>query len=107
MVKRFELHHYVWHLNSMEAKRNIKSVLSTSYFLRAYKKLPLRIQTLAHKKERIFLINPFQSSLRTYKLKGELQNYWSYSVNVEYRILFRFIDDTTVAYFDIGTHSIY
>lgn len=91
----------------MAGKRLIKAVLYTADFLKAFKKLPVRIQQLAKKKERLFKSDPFHPSLRAHKLKGELQIYWSYSVNREYRILFRFIDDVTVAYFDIGRHSIY
>jgi hypothetical protein len=33
----------------------------------------------------------FDPRLRTHKLKGELSAYWAYSVNREYRVLFRFL----------------
>jgi hypothetical protein len=33
----------------------------------------------------------FDPRLRTHNLKGELSAYWAYSVNREYRILFRFV----------------
>ena len=79
----------------------------TSGFTRAFKKLPGRIQRLAVRKDEQFQHNPFSSQLETHKLKGELVGFWSYSVNDAYRVLFRFIADTVVLYYDIGTHDIY
>jgi len=78
-----------------------------SNFLKAFKKLPEKIRDLARQKELLFRANPFHQSLKTHKLKGELNNYWSYSVNFQHRVLFRFIDDHSVLYYDIGTHDIY
>lgn len=79
----------------------------TSQFERAYKKLPQRIQQLATRKDQLFRGNPFHKQLRTHKLKGQLDGFWSYSINHAYRVLFRFISDREVLYYDIGTHEIY
>jgi mRNA-degrading endonuclease YafQ of YafQ-DinJ toxin-antitoxin module len=49
----------------------------------------------------------FDPRLRTHKLKGELSAYWAYSVNREYRVLFRFLGPSEVLYYDVGTHEIY
>ena len=67
----------------------------------------LRSFDLAIKKDRMFRQNAFTVSLRTHKLKGPLDGYWAYSVNLEYRVLFRFINNHEVLYYDIGTHEIY
>jgi addiction module RelE/StbE family toxin len=37
--------------------------------------------------------DPFDSSLRTHKLKGELANVWSCSIDYKYRILFEFVEN--------------
>ena len=87
--------------------RSIRIIHVTSDFRKSFQKLPVHIQKLAVKKDQIFKSNPFTMSLRTHKLKGPLDNYWAYSVNLEYRILFRFINDHEVIYLDIGTHEIY
>ena len=93
-------------------------------FAKQYKKLPLAIKIQAEKKEKIFRKNPFDKSLKTHKLKGELEGFWSFSVNYSYRIIFDFLprrlarttpsrarqagkDEKTVRFYFIGDHSIY
>ena len=86
---------------------HIKFVYFTPHFLRAFHKLPRNVQSLAKKKDGWFRVNPFDSRLRTHKLKGELNGVWAYSVNRDYRVLFRFLNGSEVVYYDIGTHDIY
>ena len=76
-------------------------------FKKSFAKLPLKIQDKAAQKMVIFEKNPFDPQLKTHKLKGELQNYWSYSLTRSYRILFCFLNKNKVLYYDIGTHEIY
>ncbi len=85
----------------------ISKVHITSEFKRSFRKLPANIQDLAEKKDRWFRCNSLDARLHTHKLKGELEGYWSYSINRKYRILFRFIKSNEVIYYDIGTHDIY
>jgi addiction module RelE/StbE family toxin len=82
-------------------------IYPTSAFKKAYRKLPLNIKKKAERQEEIFLVNPFDKRLKTHKLKGRLIGYWSYSIDRNYRILFRFINKNKVIYYDIGTHEIY
>lgn len=85
----------------------IPKIHSTSEFEKSFRKLPARIQDLAAKKDKWFRQDAFDSRLHTHKLKGELGGYWSYYINLQYRILFRFLDSYEVLYYDIGTHDIY
>jgi len=81
---------------------------STPYFEKKFKKLPKNIQKVAIRKIFLFENNPFHSSLNTHKLKGELAGYWSFYITREqYRVLFRFISNSEVIYYDIDTHDIY
>lgn len=82
-------------------------IYPTSRFKKAYKRLPKDIKNKTEKREEIFISNPFDRRLKTHKLKGRLKNYWSYSIDKYYRILFRFINKNKVIYFDIGTHNVY
>ena len=79
----------------------------TGLFARSYKRLPLDIERTAEKQERIFRENPFDTSLKTHKLHGKYKDYWAFSVNTSYRILFTFEDKRIAVFIDIGTHSIY
>ena len=85
----------------------ISKVHVTSEFERVFRKLPANIQCLAEKKDKWFRQNSSDPRLHTHKLKGELEGYWSYSSNQKYRILFRFLKNNEVVYYDIGTHDIY
>lgn len=50
--------------------------------------------------------NPFDSSLKTHKLKGELSEFHSCSLTYEYRIICIFlIQDETIILVDIGSHE--
>lgn len=65
----------------------ITKIYPASHFVKAYKKLPENIKARAKQQEKKFILNPFDTSLKTHKLKGELEGFWSYSVNYQYRIL--------------------
>ena len=76
-------------------------------FEKTFLRLPKSIQGLANRKDQWFRRDAFDPRLRTHKLKGELSAYWAYSVNRQYRVLFRFLGPHEVIYYDIGTHEIY
>lgn len=79
----------------------------TPTFAKNYRKLAGKIRTKAAKRELIFRQDPFSPSLKTHKLTGKLSNYWSFSVDYQYRIVFRFISDSEILLIDVGTHSVY
>ena len=76
-------------------------------FRKEYKKLPDKIKDIAEKKERVFRKNPFNSQLKTHKLHGELSEFWSFSINYQYRIIFDFADENTIRFYSVGRHDIY
>ena len=84
-------------------------ILKTKDFEKSFEKLPQNIQLLAVKKIVLFKANQFNPCLKTHKLKGELQNFYSFSVNYQYRILFEFLDKNKneALFYDVGTHEIY
>jgi len=79
----------------------------SSHFAREYKKLSLNVKKVAEEKEQIFRKSPFDSKLKTHKLKGSLKGFLSFSVNQKYRIIFEFVDKDTVWFHSVGDHSIY
>ena len=76
-------------------------------FAKEYKKLPIRIKRLAEKREEIFKVNPFDQRLKTHKLTGRLSNYWSFSIDFKYRIVFQFITGDDVWFLNVGGHEVY
>ena len=79
----------------------------SSKFAREYKKLPIKIKKTAENKEIIFRHNPFDSRLKTHRLTGKLKDFWSFSIDYKYRVVFEIIDEKTVWFLDVGTHDIY
>jgi toxin HigB-1 len=53
----------------------------------------------------LFQNDPFETSLRTHKLSGRLNELWSFSVQYDLRIVFYFADENQVVFVDIGTHD--
>ncbi|MDY6898997.1 MAG: type II toxin-antitoxin system mRNA interferase toxin, RelE/StbE family [Cyanobacteriota bacterium] len=75
----------------------MKNLVWSAKFVRKFKRLTkkntqLRIQI--EKTLELLIEDPFDSSLRTHKLKGDLDGVWSCSVDYDNRILFEFVIDT-------------
>lgn len=87
--------------------KKIKSIRYTSKFERAFKKLSLKEKLIAEDREKIFRTDPFDSRLKTHKLKGKLKSRWSFSLTYSQRVLFNFYEDCKVIFYDIGNHRIY
>jgi addiction module RelE/StbE family toxin len=85
------------------------NIYLTSKFKKAYKKLPKQIKEKAKAKEKIFRKDPFNPILETHPLHGKYRDYWAFSIDKSYRIMFQFLDATkeNVAFINIGTHEIY
>ena len=66
-----------------------------------------QLKKIATRKIILFENNPIHSSLNTHKLSGWLQGFWSFYINRSYCVLFRFIKNNEVIYYDIDTHNIY
>ncbi len=79
----------------------------SSYFSRSFKKLPRTLQEQAIEKEKIFRKDCFDARLKTHKLKGILQGFYSFSVSHTHRILFEFNKNKGVSFVDIGDHTLY
>jgi len=69
--------------------------------------LSKKIQIKAGRKIKLFEDNCFHPSLNTHKLKRALRHFWSFSVDNDYRTIFRFLPHQEVIYYRIGLHKIY
>jgi toxin HigB-1 len=80
--------------------------------IRAFKRMVRKnpqLRPLIEQALRQLAEDPFQPGLRTHKLKGDLANIWSCSIDYNYRILFEFVRDSdeeeAVLLLNIGTHD--
>lgn len=76
-------------------------------FSRQYKKLAPEIRREAEVKSEIFSQNPFDPRLKTHKLHGPLGDFYAFSVDKKYRIIFDFLENGEVGFYAIGDHDIY
>jgi addiction module RelE/StbE family toxin len=62
-------------------------------------------QILFHHKISLFLQDQFHSQLRTHKLKGELKDFYSFTIEYDVRVIFYFVSDTEIVLENIGSHD--
>jgi mRNA-degrading endonuclease YafQ of YafQ-DinJ toxin-antitoxin module len=84
----------------------MKIFYSTQFF-HEYRQLPIEVKKKVEKKENIFRQNPFDKRLKTHKLKGRLADFWAFSVDFHYRVIFNFQNEKDVRFYAIGDHSFY
>ena len=52
-----------------------------------------------------FCANPNHPQFKTHKLSGNLKDFWSFSINYSYRVVFYYLSESQVLFEDIGTHD--
>ena len=87
--------------------RPIKHIQYSSRFARSLKALSSEFKKMIEERETIFRADCFDARLKTHKLKGRLDGYWSFSLTYSHRVLFEFISKDTVGFVDVGDHAIY
>ena len=80
-------------------------IFVTDTFKQLYQRIPKVIQNKADEKTEIFVKNPFHPSLRTKKLEPRHQEVWSFWVDKDYRIKFRFVRVQEVHFLFIGNRK--
>jgi addiction module RelE/StbE family toxin len=83
-----------------------KSLSSFKRLIRKNPNLRLIIEQTLHQLGE----DPFHPSLRTHKLKGDLADIWSCSIDYNYRILFEFVEnpedkEEAILLLDLGYHN--
>ena len=82
-------------------------IIYTSKFERHYRKLPDKIKNTAKRREKVFRSDPFSKTLETHKLSGKFRDFWAFSVDHRYRIIFEFGTGDIIYFHAVGDHNIY
>ncbi|MBD1931899.1 MULTISPECIES: type II toxin-antitoxin system RelE/ParE family toxin [Cyanophyceae] len=80
----------------------------SSSFRHAFKKRikgNLDLEARFWQKVEQFTIDPFDQSLKTHKLSGNLKDLWSFTLEYDERVLFYFTEDGNAVFVDIGSHD--
>ena len=82
-------------------------IIYSEKFISQFASLNLKTQKLTEKKIEIFISNNRHPSLKTHKLNGILDGYYSFSVDYQLRIVFEHGTKGTVHFLKIGSHDVY
>jgi len=77
----------------------------TKEFKKQYRKLPFSIKLKAEKRIALFKKDIFCSSLRTEKLNPKDRQVWSFRIDQQYRIIFRFTETNKALFLMVGHHN--
>ena len=80
-------------------------ILYTKEFEKRFKDLPLLIKKKAIKQEDVFKINPWYPSLNLEKLEPKNREYWSIRIDINYRIILKFLNNNEVIFMYCGHHN--
>lgn len=79
-------------------------IRASNRFLRRAKKLRDPQASMLRAALRRFAADPRDPILRTHKLRGELRDYWAFSVDDDLRVLFRW-DGAVCVLVNLGSHD--
>ncbi len=84
-------------------------LVETKTYMKKLKKFLKKNPQIMPKYEKTIVLlenNPYHPSLRLHKLSGKLQNFYSVSIDMNYRIIVDFIIiEDKIFLIDIGTHD--
>lgn len=86
--------------------RKADKILYHPNFSAAFRSISPVVREKAVMKEALFCENIFHPLLRTHKLKGRLAGLYSFSVDAQYRILFKMYKNSVI-FLDIDNHDLY
>ena len=76
-------------------------------FVKSFKKLETSLQEEAFDKIELFKNESNHQQLKVHKLKGRLKDYYSFSINYKYRIVFLYSGPDEADFKDISSHDVY
>lgn len=80
-------------------------IIISKSFSKKFKKLSHRIQLQTRERTFLFKKDPFDVRLNNHILHGEMKMIRSINITGDLRILYEEVDDNTVRFLDIDTHS--
>ena len=80
-------------------------ISTTETFDQLFSELPRKIQEKAAGKAEFFKANPFSPILRTEKLHPKKHDVWSFRVDRDYRVVFKFVAKGYAEFQFIGHHN--
>lgn len=83
------------------------NVIYPPSFIRKFNRLESALQKEVLQKVELFRNKDNHKILEVHKLHGKFKDYFSFSINYKFRIVFRYVSKNEVMFADIGGHEIY
>jgi mRNA-degrading endonuclease YafQ of YafQ-DinJ toxin-antitoxin module len=87
-----------------------KSIRFDSVFEKHWRKylkgLTEKQKSHLRKRLEMFKVDAFDKRLKTHRLKGNLKDYYAFSISYYDRIVFRILEDDSVYFIEIGSHDV-
>lgn len=80
-------------------------ILTTKDYDKSFKKKDKFVKDKAIERIKLFREDPFNALLNNHALTGEYESKRSFNITGDYRIMFFHVNENTVIFSDIGTHS--
>lgn len=80
-------------------------IIYSKYFVKQYKKLQKGIQVKFKERLIIFISDSKNSLLNIHALQGTYKGFYSFNINSDFRVIFRYENENVAELIDIGTHS--
>lgn len=80
------------------------NVLYSRTFERQFKRCNRDIRAAIIQRQELFVHNRRNDLLRDHALSGELKGSRSFSVTGDIRVIYRFVEDSTALFLEVGTH---
>lgn len=84
-----------------------KRIKYSTNFFKDLRKFPKSQLKFLVKQEEIFKKDVFDPRLKTHKLKGDLKEFYAFSISYHWRIIFHFEGEDIIVLDAIETHQIY
>jgi addiction module RelE/StbE family toxin len=75
------------------------------WFLKRYKKVPLKIRQKFEERLFLFEKNPSHPILNIHPLTGDRKNQWSINITGDWRAIYTIKGEDTIIFIDLNTHS--
>lgn len=76
------------------------------HWLKYLKKLKEKEKELLRERIALFKEDIFDKRLKTHRLKGNLREYYAFSISYSDRIVFRLLDEEEILFIEIGSHDV-
>jgi mRNA-degrading endonuclease YafQ of YafQ-DinJ toxin-antitoxin module len=83
------------------------NIAYSASFVRKFNKLENSLQEDALQRIALFKDKENHKIIDVHKLHGKFKDYFGFSVNYKFRIVFRYVSKNEVLFVDIGGHEIY